>query len=168
MLGVGGLNAHEILENLQYRHDLYSCPTQQTLRVHFPSIVVEGKSYATGKSVYEAENQAAVSGSCMLAVQHQLDHLAERRSPGSHQSQEHLAFSICSEGPMMLLYVHFTTSLQSARFHNMHFLKSCHATGPESVREFFMAVAGIMRWANSDLLEDVAKQLVLVWKAAHS
>ena len=165
-LGLGELDADEILKDLQYDQDLYSSPTQPALLIRFPSIVVEGKSYATGKNVYEAENQAARSGSCMLVVQHQLDDLTERLSPGSYQSREPLAFSICSEGPIMQLYVHYTTSVQGARFYNMHLLKICHATCPETVREFLMAVAGIMRWASSELLGDIAKQLLLVWKAA--
>ena len=35
-------------------------------RIRFPFLVVEGKSYATGETVFEAENQAAVSGACPL------------------------------------------------------------------------------------------------------
>lgn len=165
-LGLGELDADEILQDLQYEEELYSSPTQSALLIRFPSIVVEGKSYATGKSIYEAENQAAGSGSCMLVIQHQLDDLTERRSPGSHQSKEPLAFSICSEGPIMLLWVHYTTSVQGARFFNMHLLETCHATRRDAVRQFFTAVAGIMRWASSELLDDIAKQLFLVWQAA--
>ena len=167
-LGVGELDADEILKDLQYEQALYSSPTQPALLIRFPSLVVEGKSYATGKTIYEAENQAAASGSCMLVVQHQLDDLTRRRSPRpeSHQSKEPLAFSICSEGPIMLLYVHYTTSVQGARFYNMHLLEVCHATRRNSVRDFFMVVAGVMRWASSELLDEVAQQLFLVWKAA--
>ena len=167
-LGVGELDAGEILKCLQYDRALYSSPTQPARLIRFPSLVVEGKSYATGKTIYEAENQAAASGSCMLVVQHQLDDLTQRRTPRSesHQSREPLAFSICSEGPIMLLYVHYTTSVQSARFYNMHLLEVCHATRRKSVRDFFMAVAGVMRWASAELLDDVAQQLFLVWKAA--
>jgi len=165
-LGLGELDAEELLEDLQYDQELYSSPTEPALLIPFPSIVVEGKSYGTGKSIYEAENQAAVSGSCMLVVQHQLDDLAARRSLGSHESREPLAFSICSEGPIMLLWVHYTTSVEGTRFYNMHLLETCHATCRKTVETFFIAVAGIMRWASSELLDDIAEQLFLVWKSA--
>ena len=129
-------------------------------------MVVEGKSYTTGKTMYEAQNQAAVSGSCMLNLRHQLADLTGRLSPGSHQRKEPLAFAICTEGPIIELWVHYTTSVQGARFYNSNLLRICHASLPGTVREFFMAVEGWMKWASSELLDDIVKQLVLVWKAA--
>lgn len=54
------------MKDLQQNQDLYSSPTQPALLIHFPSMVVGGMSYAIGKTMYEAQNQAAVSGSCML------------------------------------------------------------------------------------------------------
>ena len=165
-LGLGELDADEFLEELQYNQDLCSSPTQPALRIRFPSMVVEGKSYSTGKTIYEAQNQAAVSGSCMLNLQHQLADLTERVSPGSHQSKEPLAFSICTEGPIMELWVHYTTTVQGARIYNMNLLDICHASCPKLVRQFFMAVEGVMRWASSELLDDIAKQLDLIWRAA--
>jgi hypothetical protein len=56
-------------------------------------MVIEGKSYATGKPVFEAQNRAAVSGSCMTNLQHKLADLTERASPGSYQRKAPLAFS---------------------------------------------------------------------------
>ena len=51
----------------------------------------------------------------------------------------------------------------------MNNLKICHASGVPSfrdgVRGFFEAVDGVMSWATSELLDDMAEQLVLVWKA---
>ena len=51
----------------------------------------------------------------------------------------------------------------------MNILKICHASGlpplRDGVREFFEAVDGVMSWATSELLDDIAEQLVLVWKA---
>lgn len=166
MLGVDELDADEMLKDLQFDLELYSSPTQPALLVRFPSIVLEGKSYGTGKSMYEAENQAAVSGSCMLVIQHQLAELTERRSPGFRQSKEPLAFSICHEGPIIHLWFHYTTKLGDARFHNSCLLAQCHATLRPTVRTFFIALAGVMEWASTELLDNIAAQLVLVWKAA--
>lgn len=107
----------------------------------------------------------------LLIIQHQLNDLVKRRSPVAHQSEESLSFSICAQGPILELWVHYTTSMQDptqdARFCNMHLLQICHASCPNTVWRFFMAVEGVMIWASSEPLNHVAKQLFLVWKAAH-
>ena len=162
-VGVATPHADELLKDLQYEKALISCPAQSALLLRFPSLNVEGKSYATGKSLYEAQNQAAVSGSMMLVIQHQLSELVVSHSPDSP-----LAFSICSEGPVMELWLHYNTSDASVRYYNMHFLQFCHASAPDTVVAFLMAVLGIMRWAKSVFLDDIAKKLLGVWKASQS
>ncbi|KAL8726714.1 MAG: hypothetical protein Q9166_006541 [cf. Caloplaca sp. 2 TL-2023] len=153
--------ADELLKDLQYDKALRSCPAQSALLLRFPSLVVEGKSYATGKCLYEAQNQAAVSGSMMLVIQHQLCELA-----GSTSINSPLAFSICSEGPVMELWVHYNTSDGSVRYYKIHFLQICHASALHLVVEFFLAVLRIMRWARSTFLEDIAGKLLGLWKTS--
>ena len=165
-LGVGELDADCLLKDLEFEGTLYSNPILSALVIRFPSIVLEGKSYATGRSIYEAQNQAGVSGAGMLMVQEQLNDLAAHQCPNSAQPKEPLAFSICTEGPYMELWVHYVTLIQDTRFYNMNLLKICHASCPETVKEFLIAVESIMTWARSELLDHVAKQLSLVWKAA--
>ncbi|KAH0834352.1 hypothetical protein FOPE_03623 [Fonsecaea pedrosoi] len=168
-LGVNKLDAEEMLKDLQYEQELLSNPTLHALHIRFPSMVVEGKSYATGKSMYEAENQAAGSGSCMLVMQGRLAELTERRSPGTDQGKKDpLAFSITHEGPILLLWLHYTTSLENARFYNLHVLSVCHATIRSTTREFFRALAWVMGWASTEFLDDVAAQLVLIWKSTQT
>ena len=65
----------------------------------------------------------------------------------------------------MKLWGHYTTLVDGAHMYNMKFLKICHATLSGTVMEFFMAVEGVMSWATSDLLDDIAKQLALLWRA---
>ncbi|KAH0841209.1 hypothetical protein FOPE_06366 [Fonsecaea pedrosoi] len=165
-LGLGEADADDLLKVLQDQEDLYSDPTQSRLHTRFPSFVIEGKSYATGKNLYEAQNQAAVSGCMMLVIQHQLHELNKLVSSGTHQGKEPLAFSLCSEGPVMELWVHYTTSTQDMRTYNMHLLKICHASCRETVGPFVAAVAAVLMWANSELLVDITKLLHSVWKAA--
>ena len=165
-LGVEEPDADEILKDLQFERKLFSSPTQPAFLVRFPSMVVEGKSYGTGKSMYEAENQAAVSGSCMLVIQQQLAELTERCAPSSRQSKEPLAFSICHEGPIIHLWSHYTTKVRDARFYNSRLLAYSHPILRPTVRDFFIALLGVMEWASTELLDDIAAQLVLVWKAA--
>ena len=88
------------------------------------SLVVEGKSYATGRTIYEAQNQAAVSGSCMLNLQHQLADLTKGVAPRSGSIKDPLAFSICTQGPIMELWVHYTTSVKDGRYYNMALVDS--------------------------------------------
>lgn len=165
-LNVDKLDAKEILEDLQFERVLYSSPTQPALLVRFPPLGVEGKAYGTGRSMYEAENQAAVSGTYMLVIQHQLAELTERRSPGSHQRKEPIAFSICNEGPDINLWVHYITWIQDASFYNMHLLAQCHATLRHTVKSFFITLLRVMDWASTELLDDIVAQLFLVWKDA--
>lgn len=105
-----GLSKHEaenFLKLLQREHKLCSDATQNFLNVRFPILVIEGKAYATGKTIFEAENQAAVSGSCMVNLQRQLTDLfttvfpnPESR-PDSEGKKTPLAFPICTWGPII-------------------------------------------------------------------
>lgn len=164
--GLGPLDATEFVEDLQFTKQLLSCPTQSALDLRFPALVLEGKSYVTGKTLYEAQNQAAVSGSCMLNLQHQLADLTQRVAPGPHQTKDPLAFSICTEGPIMELWVHYTTVMEGVRRYNMCLVESCHASRRKTVREFFVALDGAMKWAGTELLNDVALQVSALWRAA--
>lgn len=158
-IGVVSPHCDELLKDLQYEKAVMSCPAQSSLLLRFPSLVVEGKSYATGKSLYEAQNQAAVSGSMMLLVQHQLSELA-----GDKFSNSPLAFSICTEGPVLELWVHYNTSDAGVRYSKSQFLQVGHASAFNTVVEFLLAVLHIMRWAKSIFLNDIAEKLLSVWK----
>ena len=163
-VGVCGPHANDFLNVLQCDYKaLISCPGQAALLLRFPSLVVESKSYATGKSLYEAQNQAAVSGSMMLVIQHQLSELAESQSTDSP-----LAFSICSEGPVIQLWVHYNTSCEGVRYYNMRFLQICHASALDTMVTFLLAILRIMRWAKSVLLDELVQKLLRVWKASQS
>ncbi|KAL8896487.1 MAG: hypothetical protein Q9207_007682 [Kuettlingeria erythrocarpa] len=168
--GLGEIEARDFLKDLQYQQALYSNPLQPIYPLCFPSLVVEGKSYSTGKTIFEAQNQAAVSGPCMTNLQQMLSDLTELHCVEPlPRRKEPLAFSICSEGPILQLWVHYTTLVDKVRIHNMNILKICHASRRPSLREdvrnFLFAVDGIMKWACSDFLDQVVRQLVLVWRA---
>ena len=158
----------DFLKILQYQQAFRFNPFQPIVPICFPPLVVEGKSYSTGKTVFEAQNQAAVSGAYMTDMQHNVAKFTQSTCHGSHQIKEPLAFSICTEGPMVQLWVHYTKMKGDVRQYHMNIIKICHASSFESLREgvrdFFEAVDGIMDWATSDLLAEIADQLVLVWK----
>lgn len=73
--GLRDLEIKDFLKDLQYQQTLCSNPLQPAHPMCFPPMVVEGKAYATGKPMSAAQNQAAVSGSCMINLQHKLGEL---------------------------------------------------------------------------------------------
>ncbi|TAQ86600.1 hypothetical protein B7494_g5076 [Chlorociboria aeruginascens] len=160
--GLDKVDASDFLEELQRKQILCSDPAQGAPPVRFPMMVIEGKAYATGKPVFEAQNQSAVSGSCMIKIQHELVDLAKSASRGVYNSKEPLAFSICTEGPYMELWVHYTVLHNNICMYNMKILKICHVSLLEGVTEFLMVVDNIISWATVDFVNDIVKQLVLV------
>ena len=163
--GLDKVEASGILCALQEQRVLCSDTVRHALPIRFPYMVVEGKSYSTGKPVYEAQNQAATSGGCMTNLQHILTDLTERASPGSYYSKVPLAFSICTEGPYMELWVHYATSTKGVRMYNMNILRTCHASIKKGVVEFITAVDRVMSWARTEFLNEIADQLLLVARA---
>ncbi|KAL8943667.1 MAG: hypothetical protein Q9211_000902 [Gyalolechia sp. 1 TL-2023] len=163
--GVSEVKANRFLQVLQRRQILCSDPTQQAHSICFPPIAVEGKSYATGKTVFEAQNQASVYGTSMTCLQHELAKLTESASRGSYHSKAPMAFTICTEGPYFELWVHYTTSQEGVHMYNMNILKICHASLPEDVTEFLVMVDKVMSWASTDLVNDIVEQLVWLEEA---
>lgn len=64
--------------NGQHEPALSPEPTQRALNIQSSFLIVEGKSHATGKPIFEAENQAAVAGACALKILLDLADLADR------------------------------------------------------------------------------------------
>ena len=157
----------DFLKILQYQQIFRFNSLQSILPICFPPMVVEAESYSTGKTVFEAQNQAAVSEAYMTDMQHKVANFTKSTCHGSRQVKEPLAFSTCAEGPMLQLWVHYTNMKGNVRQYHMNIIRFCHASSFESLREgvrdFFVAVDGIMDWATSDLLAQIAHQLVLVW-----
>jgi hypothetical protein len=147
---------------------LCSRPTERNLSLHSPFLIVEGKSIATGQTVYDAQNQAAVAGSCALNILNGLADLAAHLD--GHVSDVDTAspmvFSICTQGPYHELWVHYTTMENGLQQWNMNMVKVCHGSFQDGVLEFLVAVDNVMRWGTSDFLKGIAKQLGAVAKSA--
>ena len=160
--GFGNEEAMRFLEALEYNQALHINPLKDYISMCFPPMVVEVKAYLNGKSVYEGQTQAAVAGAYMTDLQHKLAKFTSR------QSKEPLAFSICTEGPILQLWVHYITMKGDVREYKINILKICHACSfpplREGVQEFFEAVDGVMSWATSDFLDGIADHLDLVRK----
>lgn len=149
-------------------------PTQRALQILFPFLVIEGKSYATGKHIFEAENQAAVSGACALKIQQDLDDLAQRasssKSDPSHQRRPPpttpLVFSICTQGPFHELWAHYAIVEDNVRKFHMVPVKTCRAPILDEVLQWIMLVDNVVKWGAGKYLEGVVERLGMVARRA--
>ena len=171
--GLTNLEAKNLLEDLQEtkarnrsKPVLSSMPTQRALDIRFPFLQLEGKAYATGNPVFDAQNQAAVSGACALNILHDLDDLARSADSGSPSKDQLMVFSVCAEGPYHELWAHYTTLENGIRRYNMVILKTCNAVLHGELLGFLVAMHNVMSWGAGEFLENIAKQLEKVAKAA--
>ena len=147
-------------------------PTQRESTLTFPTLVFEGKAYSTGKQVFEAQNQAAVSGAGGVKIQLMLDELVKRATKNSDvrlkpsKNQPPLVFSICTEGPYHELWAHYTVIEDGERQFNMVLLNTCHGVVLQQVESFFVQVHNVMIWTMDLFLKTVVERLVEVAKKA--
>ena len=149
---------------------LIAVPTQRASDLVFPFAVVEGKAYSTGKQIFEAQNQAAVSGASALKIQLSLNELVKRSTsdtiPSPPKNQPPLFFSICTEGPYHELWAHYTHIEDDTHKFNMKLLKICNGVLLEGVEDFIAMVDNVLRWGIGEFLESVVERLGQVAKKA--
>ncbi|KAL9010511.1 MAG: hypothetical protein Q9173_004564, partial [Seirophora scorigena] len=144
--GLTQSRADDLLDALQLQGKVFSNPTQHFLDIRFPVLVIEGKAYTTGRTLFEAENQAAVSGSSMLILQQQLMDLCntipptseDHHSPIAYPVLPPLAFSVCTQGPILELWVHHVVSMEDVTKYHMNLLTSCHGSLCEDLERFIL------------------------------
>ena len=147
--GLNNFKADHFLKFLQEDHKLCSDPTQNFLNVRFPIVVIEGKAYATGKTVFEAQNQAAVSGACMVNLQ-QLTDLFERVVSNTGSKKTHIAFSICTEGPQIEFWVHYALLEGYVRCHYMNIFRTCYGSLQGGLEDFLLDAERLMTWTRDE------------------
>lgn len=151
---------------------LIAVPTQRASDLVFPFAVIEGKAYSTGKQVFEAENQAAVSGASGLKIQLRLNELVNRATTGSDVSptpsntSPPFFFSVCTEGPYHELYAHYTHVEDGVRKFNQTLLEICNGMLLKSVVDFIIMVDNVLRWGTGQFLESVVEGLGKVARKA--
>lgn len=139
---------------------LCSEPTSRPLEIRFPFLIVEGKSHATGKHIFEAQNQAAVSGACALKILHDLDELVDRASQGHSSTEDsRLVFSICTQGPFHELWAHYTVVVNGIRNFHMIPVQACRAPILKGVLEFLVMVDNVMSWGTGEFLDGIVERL---------
>lgn len=149
---------------------LIAVPTQRASDLVFPFAVIEGKAYSTGKQIFEAENQAAVSRASGLKIQLCLNELVKCATTGSDVSPapSHipLFFSVCTEGPYHELYAHYTRVEDGVRKFHQTLLEICNGMLLKSVADFIVVVDNVLRWGTGQFLESVVDGLGKVARKA--
>jgi hypothetical protein len=136
--------------------------------IRFPFLVVEAKGLSLNRSLVAAQNQAAVSGACMLAILQDLHDQADgytTSAPDSHLTSREipmLCFSIVTAGPVHEMYVHF---MHDGAFH-MHCFRSCRTTLRRDAREFVYYIFQILKWGTGTYKNGIKEKLDLVPRRA--
>ena len=159
--GLTNHHANQFLTFLQNDRHLLSDPCVTNKDIRFPALVLEGKSYTTGKTLFEAQNQAAGSGASMNNIQQSLANMAIKATKGAYQPKPPLAFSICTEGPILELWVHYMT-MQEPPQHHMNVVETGHSAFFQKTLAFLVMVDNVMGWMSGEFLDRVVKELMMV------
>ena len=125
--GMGVIQASDFIKELQEERKLLSSGMAALFNMRFPILIVEGKAYTTGANAFEAQNQAAVGGSCMVDLQQRFTDLLRSLWSGFQDSEIPFAFSIVAWGPRLDFWVHYATSSSGVWTHYMYTYQACHA-----------------------------------------
>ncbi|KAF1997753.1 hypothetical protein P154DRAFT_524611 [Amniculicola lignicola CBS 123094] len=151
---------------------LLPVPAPRALDLAFPFAVVEGKAYSTGKQIFEAENQASVSGACGLKIQLDLDNLVNRSAKGSDASpttsntEPPLFFTTCTQGPIHELWAHWTVVEDGVRIFGSKLLDSCNALLLRQGEGFIVELNNIVVWGLGSFMKSVVERLGMVAEKA--
>ena len=88
--------------------------------------MIKGIAYATGKTIPEAQNEAAVSGGCRVNLRQQLPDFFEGVFSNLEGGKIPLTVSICAKGPQIELWVHYTLLEDNVRGHYMDIFRTCY------------------------------------------
>lgn len=132
-------------------------PAPRALDLAFPFAVVEGKAYSTGKQIFEAENQAAVSMACAHNILHRLDHMANRGETAN--AQPRVLFSFTTQGPIHELWAHWTVVRGGVRTFESKLWDSWNGLVQERAAEFIVKLNNVCIWGIGSFLKSMVDGL---------
>lgn len=162
-----GLNAaRSFLLDLQDTSSLISDPHITPLGLRFPFLIVEAKAAATGGNLYQAQNQAAVSGSTALQILKSMSDLNQESQEGTgirnqleQEFKPKLAFSVTTEGPIHELWLHFRTS-------NEDFCMACvgawRTTLKDGSMDLLRHLFAVLKWGDGEFRNTIISTVQLV------
>ncbi|KAL9622615.1 MAG: hypothetical protein Q9160_003112 [Pyrenula sp. 1 TL-2023] len=123
----------------------------------FPFAVIEGKAYSTGKQIFEAENQAAVSMACAHNILHRLDRMANDGTTASTQTR--VLFSITTEGPIHELWAHWTVVKSGVRMFESVLWDSWNGLVQSRALDFIVKLHNVCVWGTGPFMESAVEGL---------
>ena len=124
----------------------------------FSFLVKEGKAKSTGKTLFEAENQAARGGAYLLNLHCQLMHELDDKFwvPGEDENRTPLAFSICSKGFTVQLWAHYHESVEGVDQYIMHLIEGFYVQRVNGMVAFLTLVDQLITWYKDVVLTKIA------------
>ncbi|KAF2805180.1 uncharacterized protein BDZ99DRAFT_396734 [Mytilinidion resinicola] len=139
-------------------------PAPRALDLAFPFAVVEGKAYSTGKQIFEAENQAAVSMACALNLLHCLDRMANQGT--ITDTQLRVLFAITTQGPIHELWAYWTVVKGGVRVFESKLWDSWNVLVLERAEDFIVKLNSVCLWGTGPFLKTVVEPLGKVARKA--
>ena len=155
-IGPSQAKIDQFLRKYQTNAELYTSPARSGAGCRFPFLTVESKSYSSGDGMFEAQNQAAVSGACITNLLKGIPDFDHRDSQHYSLLSETPVWSICTDGSVLQLWVHYTTMQDGHRFYCSKLYDACQIPIVEQVTRFLINVDKIFVWATSELLSYIA------------
>ena len=150
-------------EKIQHETDeplkpmLLLIPAPRALDLAFPFAVIEGKAYSTGKQIFEAENQAAVSVACAHNILRCLDRMANRGK--TMNTQTRVLFSITTQGPIHELWAHWTVVKGGVLVFESKLWDSWNGLVSERAADFLGKLNSICVWGTGPFMQSVVEGL---------
>ena len=132
-------------------------PASRALDLAFPFAVVEGKAYSTGKQIFEAENQAAVSIACAHNLLHCLDRMANHGT--TTNTRPCVLFSITTQGPIHELWAHWTVVKGGVRIFESKLWDSWNGLVLERAVDFMLKLNSLCVWGTGPFMKSVVEDL---------
>lgn len=136
---------------------LIPIPAPRAGDLAFPFAVIEGKAYSTGKQIFEAENQAAVSMACAHNILHRLDRMANNGTTASTQTR--VLFSITTEGPIHELWAHWTVVKVGVRMFESMLWDSWNGLVQSRALDFIVKLHSVCVWGTGPFMESAVEGL---------
>ncbi|OAP54560.1 hypothetical protein AYL99_11008 [Fonsecaea erecta] len=155
-LGITPSETKDILTRLQRKYNISTDPTGKDAL--FPILVVEGEAQGTGKTMFEAENQAATAGRRMIKLFRQLSYVSSR---WMHEIKP-FYFSVVVQGPHIQLSIHFPITRGSTTEYHMYPYYACNAVNEYSLKVFLLIAENILWWNQNTFRAEVADRLFVM------
>ena len=153
--------ASRLLPALQREQNLCSDPTQHFLDVRFPIIIIElhdGENPLRGREPSCCFRKLYAHSPTAMETLYK-DVVLDSKAEGDKSP---LAFSLCTQGPIMELWVHHIVSEDEITEYHMNLIATCHGSIPSELERFLVQMDCLIQWYKNEYLGTIADQLFAI------